>query len=354
MSVTVIAFFNNKGGVGKTTLVYHLAWMFQDLGKRVVATDLDPQANLTAAFLDENRLQDLWPPSGHPNSMFGAVQPLIDGSGDFRQPWLEKVSDRLGLLVGDLGLSNFEDQLSEVWPKCLDQDQRVRPLRITSSFWRIMQAAASQHRADLILMDLGPNLGAINRAALIAADFVVIPLSPDLFSLQGLRNLGPKLRTWRRDWQQRRSGPDPGFALPPGSVEPIGYLVQQHSIRLDRPVRAYEKWILQIPGVYREMVLNQTDGGTPVAAKDPNCLAMLKHYRSLIPISQENHKPMFHLRPADGAMGSHFQAAQQARTDFEELATTIASKCAIPLNGAPAQTDRFQPQPPAPSAPDRP
>ena len=49
----VITFFNNKGGVGKTTLVYHVAWMLADRGYRVVAADLDPQANLTAAFLDD-------------------------------------------------------------------------------------------------------------------------------------------------------------------------------------------------------------------------------------------------------------------------------------------------------------
>ncbi|MDB9481986.1 AAA family ATPase, partial [Dolichospermum circinale CS-537/05] len=40
MSAKIIAFFNNKGGVGKTSLVYHLAWMYQDLGLRVVAADL--------------------------------------------------------------------------------------------------------------------------------------------------------------------------------------------------------------------------------------------------------------------------------------------------------------------------
>ena len=53
MSVPVLTFFNNKGGVGKTSLVFHLAWMFAELGKRVVAIDLDPQANLTSAFLPE-------------------------------------------------------------------------------------------------------------------------------------------------------------------------------------------------------------------------------------------------------------------------------------------------------------
>ncbi len=53
MSIPVLTFFNNKGRVGKTSLVYHLAWMFSEMGKRVVAIDLDPQANLTSAFLPE-------------------------------------------------------------------------------------------------------------------------------------------------------------------------------------------------------------------------------------------------------------------------------------------------------------
>ncbi len=55
MKIPVIAFFNNKGGVGKTTIVYHLAWMFADQNLKVIAADLDPQSNLTAAFLDSIR-----------------------------------------------------------------------------------------------------------------------------------------------------------------------------------------------------------------------------------------------------------------------------------------------------------
>ena len=98
--------------------------------------------------------------------------------------------------VCNMALSGFEDSLSEVWPKCLDGDERA--FRVISAFWRVMQSGAAKHRADVILVDLGPNLGAINRAALIASDFVVIPLGPDLFSLQGLQNLGPTLRKWRR------------------------------------------------------------------------------------------------------------------------------------------------------------
>ena len=59
-----IAFFNNKGGVGKTSMVYHLAWMYARLGVNVLAADLDPQANLTSMFLDDEELEPLWPESG--------------------------------------------------------------------------------------------------------------------------------------------------------------------------------------------------------------------------------------------------------------------------------------------------
>ncbi len=68
-------------------------------------------------------------------------------------------------------------------------DQRA--FLITSAFWRLLQAAAEVRQANVILVDLGSSMGAINRAGLIASDFVVVPLGPDLFSLQGMKNLGP-------------------------------------------------------------------------------------------------------------------------------------------------------------------
>lgn len=323
MSAPVLAFFNNKGGVGKTSLVFHLAWLYADRGHRVIAADLDPQANLTAAFLDDDRLEALWFEQEHRDTIFGALRPLLEGWGDVQPVHVEQVADNLGLVVGDLGLSGFEDELSSQWPDCLDRKERA--FRVVSAFWRILAAAAEEHEADLVLLDVGPNLGAINRATLVAADRVVIPLSPDLFSLQGLRNLGPTLRRWRGEWQERRErNPRPDrLALPEGRMEPIGYVVLQHGIRLDRPVQAYDRWIRRIPEVYGNDVL-----GTPVSPglpvrEDPNCLALLKHYHSLIPMAQEARKPIFHLKPADGALGAHLTAVRESYFDFKRLADAI-------------------------------
>lgn len=338
MSTPVIAFFNNKGGVGKTSLVYHLAWMYADMGIRIVAADLDPQANLTSAFLDDDRLEMLWPEGDHPNTVFGCIQPLLRGTGDITHPHLEDVtlqaslfsSNPIALLAGDLLLSTFEDDLSDVWPRCLGENERA--FRVISAFWRMMQEAAATHRADVILMDLGPNLGAINRSALIAADYVVVPLSPDIFSLQGLRNLGPTLRRWRVEWEERlKKKIASKLELPQGKMKPVGYIVQQYTVRMDRPVKAYDRWIARIPQEYQEYVLGRQEATPLSVAHDTECLALLKHYRSLMPLAQEAHKPMFQLKPADGAIGAHMQAVQSAYKDFKQLAGKIAERTQIIL-----------------------
>lgn len=335
MSTPVLTFFNNKGGVGKTSLIYHLAWMFASLHKRVVLADLDPQANLTAACLDEDRIEAIWNESKGGTTIFRCVKPLT-AVADIDPPILQNIATDLYLLPGDVALSSFEDMLSTEWPHSMGDNNLYRPMRILTAFWQVMQMAAEKVQADIILVDIGPNLGAINRSALLATDYVVIPLGADLFSLQGLNNLGPTLRSWRNLWNKRldnwKSSADssqhPDFQLPAGKMQPIGYLCQQHGVRLDRPVKAYDKWVQRIPAVYREVVLNEPSApnATIGQAADPYCLATIKHYRSLIPMGQEHRKPIFNLTSADGAIGSHANAVSDARRDFKQLALEIAAQ----------------------------
>jgi len=109
-----LAFFNNKGGVGKTSLTYHLTWMFAELGVKVVAMDLDPQSNLTSSFLDDKSLEELWEPRQSPQTILGLVQLLLDRLGDITESDLVEVDRRIRLVPGDLGLSLFEDRLAEI------------------------------------------------------------------------------------------------------------------------------------------------------------------------------------------------------------------------------------------------
>jgi chromosome partitioning protein len=344
MSAPVLTFFNNKGGVGKTSLVFHLSWMFSKMGLNVVAVDLDPQANLTSAFLAEDQLEDLWGDDilvGGANTIFKCLSPLMQ-TGDILEPATIKIRERLHLVAGDLALAGYEDMLSEEWPKAMASRHLLyRPMRILSSFWIAVQSAATKVKADVIVIDVGPNLGAINRSALIATDHVVIPLAADLFSLQGLRNLGPTLRDWRSDWKKRLDNwPNPQFALPQGHMQPAGYVLMQHSERLSKPVKSYQKWVARIPDTYRGSVIG---GQSDWLGHDENCLGQLKHYRSLVPMALEARKPIFELTSADGAIGNHLYAVKEAADDFRKLATSILNHTG--LNRPPL------PPPPLPARP---
>ena len=111
MNAPVLTFFNNKGGVGKTSLIYHLAWMYASLRKRVVIADLDPQANLTAAFLDEDNIEAIWNQQESGSTIYQCLKPLI-GVGDITEPILQNIATDLYLLPGDVSLSGYEDALS--------------------------------------------------------------------------------------------------------------------------------------------------------------------------------------------------------------------------------------------------
>lgn len=294
------------------------------MGHDVIAADLDPKANLTSMFLEEDRLEELWPDGKHPNTIQGVVEPILRGIGDIQAPHVEAIDTQIGLIAGDPALSGFEDTLSAAWPRCHNRGESA--FRAVTAFYRAILMAAEQRGAELVLIDLGSSLGAINRAALIASQYVVIPLAPDLYSLQELRNLGPQLRLWRETWGELRGrSPDPDLPLPAGDMRPTGYVVMQHATRAEHPMKAYLRWMDRIPGEYRRSVTNEPPDGSVHVENDPYCLAALKNYRSLMPLAMEARKPMFRLKPADGAIGAHGQAVRDCYTDFHALAQQILS-----------------------------
>lgn len=321
-----IVFFNNKGGVGKTSLTYHVGFAFAELGRRVLFADFDPQANLSSMCLEDEDLERIFNSNPRP-TIYGAIKPLKDGVGDVEMPDLQPVSNRVALISGDLQLSEFEDELSQQWPKCLDKDARA--FRVTTALERIVNVAATKHRADIVLLDVGPNFGAINRAALICADHVVVPVAPDLFSMQGLENVGPKLAEWRENWRDRRerAPTNLGFKVSEGRMAPLGYVVSRHSVLAGGVVKAFQRWIERMPATYRKSFFPDRPVESDIAIDQDNfCLARLKDYRSLMPMAQEAKKPMFLLRPGDGAIGGHQRAVQDAYKDFRDLALSIEER----------------------------
>ncbi|WP_406045509.1 AAA family ATPase [Micromonospora sp. NBC_00898] len=337
-----VALFNNKGGVGKTTLTYHLAHMLQRLGHRVLAVDLDPQSNLTAAFLDEDALGELWnepatPAWGGPHqhrlwspleqglgTVVTAIRPIMEGVGDIEDVRPVTITQDLWLVPGDLDLSAFEDRLSDAWPRGFTKDPAA--IRVTTAFHRIIRQAAEEVDAEIVLVDVGPNLGAINRAALLAADTVLMPLAADLFSLRGLKNLGPTLRSWRAIWSDVvLPNVPPSIAAPQGTMTPLGYVIMQPTMRLDRPVRAYQRWLDRIPNVFATAVLDRPDAADIGRTYE---IATLRNYQSLMPLAHDARKPMFDLRSADGALGSTQTLVQRCYQDFRALSEELLRRLA--------------------------
>jgi len=332
-----IAFFNNKGGVGKTTLVYHLAWMFSELNYRVIAVDLDSQANLSGMFLHEKRMESLWDSektNETKETIYSILDPLFDGIGDITtSPHIEcpHVDGKIGLLVGSFTLAKLESQISIQWNECLAGDKRA--FRITTAFARLIANAGKKHKADLALVDVGPNLGAINRAALISSDYVVIPLDPSLFSMYGLRSVGPILQEWREAWQERLRKKPTFMNIPKGGMEPIGYIINRFKVvDGEKPSQSHQKWINRMSEEYRRFILmNGTKESKRKIRKPLNKLAQLQNYQSLTERAQELRKPLFLLEPPDVVKwkGATQTSIKNCFNGFRHLAEEIRKRIGL-------------------------
>lgn len=328
-----VAFFNNKGGVGKTTLVYHLAWMFSELGVRVIAADFDPQANLTTMSLQDDVLEDI--EDDKLSSIYDVIAPVISGD-PLIAPEIHEVTEGFGLLLGDLELSFVEDALSTSWADSLNESHLVRNrgLRGTTAFAKAVRDSGKSYNADLALIDVGPNLGAINRAALLGADYVIVPVAPDIFSLKGLTNVGNGLELWRDGWARRTAvlkAPPDGWPI--GLMQPLGYIISRFTIYKGDKAKHFRRWINRVPDVFHHDILREHSPAPARVEDDNSSLAWLKDYHSLMAMAHEVRKPVFKLTPADGAIGGHQKAVSAARTDFKALAYVIAERIGFSMPG---------------------
>lgn len=328
MRKPIIALLSNKKGAGRTSLVYHLAWMFADLERTVLAADLDPNGDLTAMSLDEERLEVLWSDTDtHSDTIFGALDAVFRGDGHLpeRAP-VEAIDERFHLLPGDLALAQFEDLLARQWAATLGGDERASYL--WSAFWLLLRRSAAQVHADLTIVDVGAHLGAVARAALLAADFVIVPLAGDLRSIQGIKNLGQTLIRWRGEWQEAvPAEQESDLPVPAGRIRPLGYIMNQETmIGLRHELEAWHRRLKEIPSLYARNLNDQALTEALDFHTDPECLGIVRRFPSIMRLAREARKPIFHLKPGDGAMASHLQAVADARRDFQHLAQRIEER----------------------------
>jgi chromosome partitioning protein len=320
-----LALFSSKGGVGRTSIAYHLGFMFAELGRRVVLADFDPQANLSERYLTDDRLEAIW--TRKPSlTISGSIERLRDGADNIGSVELESVAGKIVLVPGDLQLSELEDEFSQQWARCLDSDARA--FRITAALHRIVTDAGVRSGADIAIVDVAPNFGAISRAALLAADHVIVPVAPDPLALKGLESAGRQVVVWRDQWSvRRRCAPSLDFELPRGNMNPLGYVVARQPAYVGQPLTTFERWMERIPVTYRQSFGLRAEPDLEFLS-DEFCLAELQDYPSLMHMAHEARRPVFLLKPADGALGGFQSAVRAAYQDYRALAVTILERIA--------------------------
>lgn len=310
-----VCFFNNKGGVGKTSLVANLAAQLGlNCGARVLVVDADPQCNLTQYVLTDDEFVDAYADESNTASIYSVIHPLSVGKGySERLPIRTAKAFGFDLVLGDPRLALKEDLLAQDW-----RDARsggTRGLRTTFVFSDLIQKSTEY---DFVFFDMGPSLGAINRAILLAANYFVVPMSIDIFSLWAIKNISEALRVWNRDLENGlKLAEDPAeldMRLNLKRLSFLGYVTQQHKERTEsgspRIVEAYNTISTKIPAE-----IQRHFGGLFAARDIAPHLGDIKHLASLAPKSQTLHAPMINVT----ASGSYTSMRKQARDIYTAI-----------------------------------
>ena len=325
MNVPVVGVFGLRSGTGKTTLIYHLAWMCSELGIRTVAVDLDPQCGLTEHVFGAESTDTLMREG---KTIYSCIEPWKNGSGDLAEPPLHVVNDRLAVVAGSVDLLDGED-FAKAWRECTTGDAHA--MQGVAAIARITQQAAAVHGSQLVLVDLGSSISPLNRVAFVGITHVIMPIISEPLALRSLEMVGAALAVWRDEWKDRQPIVTAwSKEVPERSMLPIGYVLLSVPTLGRGPTQAPMKLLTQVPTTFYHSVLGSNAGPPPAdSLHDPMCLPLISQYVVLFPMAAELNKPVFDLKPADGAMGSIMAAAQRARQDFEHLARTILSRVSI-------------------------
>lgn len=256
----ILSLFNNKGGVGKTTLTYHLAHILATpvaqggCGKKVLMMDLDPQSNLTIYSIQEDAIGEMWEAEKpfiedgvgysaaraeieskkwnelleRPRTLHFLLRPTEEGESDedtLPPPYDLNNEKTLGIIPGRLSMYKYESVLAQRWSSVyLAEPLSIRTI---SKIRNLAKQYADKYNYDYVIMDTSPSLGVLNKVIIGMADGFIIPCFPDLFSLYGIKNIGGSLEIWKKEFHTMLTliAPKLGKDFPSSFVQFLGYTI---------------------------------------------------------------------------------------------------------------------------------
>ena len=329
-------FFNNKGGVGKTTLACNVvAYISEHYSKRVLLVDADPQCNATQALLDDELCEQIYlTGKSKQKTIYDILKPLELGEPGIADKIApaprSKNRYKTDLIPGHPSLSTMEDRLSEAWSKLLAGE--IPGFRISN--WAEQLMLSFEDDYDLIVFDVGPSLGALNRTIILASDFIVAPFGCDIFSILGINNIGTWIKKWQEDYEQslliakrkdRLSSISEFNCIQDTSSKfrLAGYSVQQYVSRKfkegPRPVKAYDRIMKDIPTVVEDRLSFITP---EQFTQEQLRLGDVPYVYSLVPLSQSNKTPIHSLTGKEGLVGSQYKQV----TQYAELMKQVSDR----------------------------
>jgi len=331
-----IALFNHKGGVGKTTLTVNIADALSDLGKRVLIVDADPQCNITAFYLEEKFLDDLLGESAGTEddgqTIWASVKPVARGKGPVKPIQaidLEPNCPNIFIAPGDVLLSEYEEELPAGWTDAFARKERGYDL--TCAMSDAVDILVAEVKADVVLYDVGPNVGALNRAVLLDCDYFVTPVAADLFSLRALTTVGRSMAKWVRDWKTVLSlaSAKDKTRLIAGTPCYLGYISSAFKVSSGmRKANPHSYWEAKIAPRVKARVVDELKAvDASLVLPHPNKLGDVKNFHSLAASAQDVGMAIAKLR---GHVNSgHYPQVDEAKTEFAALAKEIVKRTGI-------------------------
>ncbi|MCT2090351.1 AAA family ATPase [Micrococcus terreus] len=310
---STIAFFNNKGGVSKTTTTFNLGWMLAERGHTVILVDADPQCNLTGMVLDlteSDALENFYKDNPKRN-LKEALEPAFASRPKPLEP-VECVAvegqPNLYLIPGHVGLA--EDEVSLGIAQQLSES--VQALKnLPGSFRHLFQITAERYGADYVLVDLSPGLGSINQNLVMTADFFAVPASPDVFSVMAMESLArviPRWATWARNASQLEALADADYPFPKPDLKFLGTIVQRYRLKNGEPTEAFRSYFDEldraiddtlVPALEESGLMFAPDKYEEAGLEGSVRLASIPDFNTLIANSQQSRKPVFSLTQDD-------------------------------------------------------
>jgi cellulose biosynthesis protein BcsQ len=335
-----LCFFNNKGGVGKTTLACNVASYLAETEKlSVLLVDADPQCNATQLVLSDELTEQLYASSTglpHIDSLKQVLLPLL--RGDASLGTTHKIAGpetnrfAISVLPGHPQIALLEDRLSTNWTSFMGSD--LGGARVSN--WNTQLLSQLKPQYDLIVYDVGPSLGALNRSILIGVDYFMAPMGCDIFSLIGIENIANWIGQWRDYYDQAyaRVISQHGATLQDytGQVRAsstvmarfIGYTVQQYITKTIRDEKratgAYEAILAKIP---KEISDSLGPFIAPPLTIDDVRLGDVPHMFSLVPLAQTSHTPIHKLTRSEGLSGGQYQQQRQYKEFIGTLSASL-------------------------------